>query len=272
MIIGMQQSGAEKHVFGHNYVDHLDFLLRSVNRDRPKVVAFESIKSMDGDRAPMVELCSVVKKHNALVYVDEAHTVAMYEPEGAGLAAQLGVADQVDILMGTFAKGYGTAGGYIVGADAVLDAIRSFAPAFIFTLAMPPSLAAALTSVRHLRHCNEERRQLNARAAQLRARFHQAGIPMVCDQSHIVPVLVGDPHHCKQLADTLLIEHAMYVQPINFPSVARGTERLRVNPSPVHHPDEVGRFADAVDLVWTQLGLPRTRHSTVAERTLLETR
>ncbi|KDN16441.1 5-aminolevulinate synthase [Amycolatopsis rifamycinica] len=273
MIIGMQQSGAEKHVFGHNDVDHLDFLLRSVDRDRPKVVAFESIYSMDGDRAPMVELCSVAKKHNALVYVDEAHTVAMYGPEGAGLAAQLGVADQVDILMGTFAKGYGTAGGYIVGADAVLDAIRSFAPAFIFTLAMPPSLAAAaLTSVRHLRHCNEERRQLHARAAQLKARFHQAGIPMVCDQSHIVPVLVGDPHHCKQLADTLLIEHAMYVQPINFPSVARGTERLRINPSPVHRPDEVDRFADAVDLVWTQLGLPRTRHSTVVERTLLEAR
>jgi 5-aminolevulinate synthase len=258
MILGMKLSGAERHIFRHNDVDHLKRMLASVDPERPKVVAFESIYSMDGDMAPLAELCAVAKRYGALVYVDEAHTVAMYGPGGAGLAAQLGVSDQVDVLMGTFAKGYGTAGGYLVGADAVLDTIRSFAPAFIFTLSIPsPLAAAALTSVRYLRKSEWERAQLHERAAQLKGLLRNMGIPMISEDSHIVPVQVGDPHRCKQLADRLLAEHAIYVQPINFPSVARGTERLRINPSPVHKPVEVEQFARAINAVWSELGLAR---------------
>lgn len=258
IILGMKQSGADRYIFRHNDVDHLEHMLASISPERPKVVAFESIYSMDGDIAPLAELCAVAKRHGALVYVDEAHTVAMYGPGGAGLAAQLGVSDQVDVLMGTFAKGYGAAGGYLVGADAALDAIRSFAPAFIFTLAMPPALAAAaLTSVKYLRESEWERDQLRERTAQLKGLFRKRKIPMISQDSHIISVQVGDPHRCKQLADRLLTEHAIYVQPINFPSVARGTERLRINPSPVHKPAEVERFARAVDAVWSELRLPR---------------
>ncbi|MGI5485151.1 5-aminolevulinate synthase [Streptomyces lavendofoliae] len=259
MITAMRASGAERHIFEHNDPAHLEQLLRSVDSDRPKVVAFESIYSMDGDIAPMEELCAVAKRHNALVYVDEAHTVGMYGPQGAGLATQLGIADEVTLLMGTFAKGYGTAGGYLAGPTAIIDAIRSFAPAFIFTLSMPPALAAAaLTSVRHLRHSDEERQQLHERARTVKTRLRDVGIPLVTDQSHIVPVLVGDAHKCKELSRILLDEHAIYAQAINFPSVPHGTERLRINPSPVHTPDQVDHFIQTLDETWTRLHLPRT--------------
>lgn len=258
MITAMRASGAERHIFEHNDPDHLERLLRSVDPSRPKVVAFESIYSMDGDIAPMEALCAVAKRHNALVYVDEAHTVGMYGPQGAGLAAELGIGDDVTLLMGTFAKGYGTAGGYLAGPTAIIDAVRSFAPAFIFTLSMPPALAAAaLTSVRHLRRSDEERRQLHDRAGTVKSRLSELGIPLVTDQSHIVPVLVGDAHKCKELSRILLDEHAIYAQPINFPSVAHGTERLRINPSPVHSPDQVDHFVQALDRTWSALDLPR---------------
>ncbi|GAB2532887.1 5-aminolevulinate synthase [Nocardia heshunensis] len=258
MILGMRSSRAERRIFRHNDPAHLEELLAATDPDLPKVVAFESIYSMDGDIAPMPELCAVAKKYGALVFVDEAHSVGMYGPEGSGMAAQLGCADQVDLLMGTFAKGYGTLGGYVTGPAPILDAVRSFAPAFIFTLAMPPALAAAaLASVRHLRDSDNERILLHHRAHLMQTLLLDAGIPLVSTESHIVPVLVGDPHQCKRLADILLEEHLQYAQPINFPSVARGTERLRINPSPVHSPAAVHRFAEIVDSVWTQLGLPR---------------
>ncbi|HWE89175.1 MAG TPA: 5-aminolevulinate synthase [Pseudonocardiaceae bacterium] len=259
IILPMRASRAERHIFRHNDPAHLADLLAATDPARPKVVVFESIYSMDGDIAPMVELCAVAKRHNALVYVDEAHSVAMYGPQGAGMAAQLGCADQVDLLMGTFAKGYGTAGGYLVGDAPILDAIRSFAPAFIFTLAMPPALAAAaLASVRHLRESDNERILLHHRANMLKQLFTEARIPLVSMESHIVPVLVGDPHRCKELADRLLEDHLCYAQPINFPSVPRGTERLRINPSPVHNLAAVQHFVSAVDEVWDELRLPRT--------------
>ncbi|MET9325261.1 5-aminolevulinate synthase [Tsukamurella sp. NPDC003166] len=259
MILGMRATKAERKIFRHNDPEHLDELLSQTAPDRPKVVAFESIYSMDGDIAPMAEICAVARRHGALTYVDEAHSVGMYGPEGSGMAAAQGCADQVDLLMGTFAKGYGTAGGYVTGPTAILDAIRSFAPAFIFTLAMPPALAAAaLASVRHLRESENERILLHHRANLMQQLFAQRRIPLVSTESHIVPVLVGDPHKCKQLADILLYEHAEYAQPINFPSVPRGTERLRINPSPVHSPAAVRRFVDLVDATWTRLDLPRT--------------
>lgn len=258
MILGMRATRAERRVFRHNDVAHLEQLLAEADPDVPKVVAFESIYSMDGDVAPMPELCAVAKKYGALVYVDEAHSVGMYGPGGSGMAAELGCADRIDLLMGTFAKGYGTAGGYVVGSAPLVDAVRSFAPAFIFTLAMPPALAAAaLTSVRHLRESDNERILLHHRARLMQELFQDAGIPLVSTQSHIVPVLVGDPHRCKQLADILLEEYRLYAQPINFPSVPRGTERLRINPSPVHSPAAVRHFVSAVDEVWDRLGLDR---------------
>lgn len=261
MIQGMRLSGAEKRLFEHNDVRHLEKLLGDVDPNRPKVVAIESISSMEGDITPMAEICAIAKRHDALVYVDEVHSVGMYGPEGAGLAAELGIADQVDILMGNFSKGYGTAGGYVVGPDAIVDAIRSFGAPFIFTFPMPPALAAAaLTNVRHLRESDEERRLLQQRASTLKQLLREARIPMVSEESHIVPVLVGDAHQCKQLADALLEEHAIYVQPINYPSVARGTERLRINPSPVHEHAEVVRFVEVLDKVWADLGSPRATH------------
>ena len=258
MILGMRASGAERRIFRHNDYAHLDQLLYEVDSERPKIVAFESIYSMDGDIAPMPELCAVAKDHNALVYVDEAHSVGMYGPGGAGMAAEMGCAADVDLLMGTFAKGYGTAGGYVTGDASIIDAVRSFAPPFIFTLALPPPLAAAaLTSVRHLRESDKERIVLGHRADMLKSLLIDAGIPLVSTESHIVPVLVGDPHTCRELADRLLDEHGCYAQPINFPSVARGTERLRINPSPVHSPEDVRHFATALSQVWNQLSLPR---------------
>lgn len=260
MILGMRASGAQRRVFRHNDVGHLRELLRELEPDRPKVVAFESIYSMDGDVAPMPQLCEVAREHGALVYVDEAHSVGMYGPGGAGMAAELGCADGVDLLMGTFAKGYGTAGGYLVGPEPIVDAVRSFGSAFIFTLALPPALAAAaLTSVRHLRESDNERILLHHRAGMLKDLLMERGIPLVSTESHIVPVLVGDAHRCRLLADRLLAEHGFYAQPINFPSVPRGTERLRINPSPVHSPAVVRRFAEAVDQVWHELELPRRR-------------
>ncbi|MFD9961898.1 5-aminolevulinate synthase [Amycolatopsis sp. NPDC058986] len=259
MIHAMRSTRAERRVFRHNDVEHLDRLLSALDTERPKVVAFESIYSMGGDLAPVVDLCAVAKNHGALVYVDEAHAVGMYGPGGAGLTAERGCAEDVTLLMGTFAKGYGTAGGYLVGPAPIVDAIRCFAPSFIFTIALPPALAAAaLTSVRHLRESDAERHLLHRRATMLKRLLHYSGIPVMSEQSHIVPVLVGDAHLCKQLADRLLHLHQMYLQPINYPSVPTGTERLRINPSPVHEPDDVLRLTQAISREWTELGMHRT--------------
>lgn len=260
MITAMRASGAQRHIFHHNDPQHLEQILCALDPEQPKVVAFESIYSMDGDISRMEELCAVAKRNNALVYVDEAHTVGMYGPQGAGMAAQLGIGEDVTLLMGTFAKGYGTMGGYVAGPALMVDAIRSFAPAFIFTLSMPPALAAAaVTSVRHLRQSDQERRILHERARTLKDMLHQVGIPLVTDQSHIVPVLVGDAHKCIELSRILLDRYAIYAQPINFPSVAHGTERLRINPSPVHQPHHMHHFVQALDKTWSELGLSRRR-------------
>lgn len=267
MIRAMCATKAERNIFRHNDVDHLERLLADSDPDRPRIVVFESLYSMDADIAPVAEICAVAKRFGALTYVDEAHSVGMYGPEGSGMAAALGCAGQVDLLMGTFANGYGAAGGYVTGPAVILDAIRSFAPAFIVTTAMPPPLAAAaLASVRHLRESDNERILLHHRAALMKDLFRQRRIPMVSTETHIVPVLVGDPHKCKLLADGLLHEHAQYVQPINFPSVSCGTERLRITPSPLHTPSAVRRFVDHIDRAWSEFELPRAPDYTVESR------
>ncbi|MFI7122719.1 5-aminolevulinate synthase [Amycolatopsis sp. NPDC049868] len=259
MIYAMRSTTAERCVFRHNDVEHLDRLLSGLDRDRPKVVAFESIYSMDGDLARVADLCAVARNHGALVYLDETHAVGMYGPGGAGLAAERGCAADVTLLMGTFAKGYGAAGGYVVGPESIVDAIRCVAPSFNFTTALPPPLAAAaLTSVRHLRQSDTERQLLHRRAAMLKRLLRCSGIPVVSEQSHIVPVLVGNAHRCKQLANRLLHLHQMYLQPIDFPSVPTGTERLRINPSPAHQPDDVLRLTQAISREWSELGISRT--------------
>jgi 5-aminolevulinate synthase len=258
MIRAMGATKAERKTFRHNDVEHLEQLLADSDPDRPRIVVFESLYSMDADIAPIAEVCAVAKRFGALTYIDEAHSVGMYGPEGSGMAAALGCADQVDLLVGTFARGYGVAGGYVAGPAAILDAIRSFAPTCIVTIAMPPPLAAAaLASVRHLRESDNERILLHHRAALMKDMFRQRRIPMVSTETHIVSALVGDPHKCKQLADGLLHEHGQYVQPINFPSVSRGAERLRITPSPLHSPSAVRRFVDHIHQAWSEFELPR---------------
>lgn len=258
IIRGIRATRAEKLVFRHNDVSHLHELLEAADPERPKIVVFESIYSMDGDVAPMVELCEIAKAHGALVYVDEAHSVGMYGPQGAGMGAHLGCMQEIDLLMGTFAKGYGTAGGYLVGSTPIVDAIRSLAPAFIFTLAMPPALAAgALTSVRYLRTSDRERISLRERSTLLQSLLTNLAIPMASTDSHIVPVIVGDPFKCQALANALLHDCHQYLQPINYPSVERGGERLRINPSPVHSTEQIQSLVTNLDGLWTDLALPR---------------
>jgi 5-aminolevulinate synthase len=256
MIEGIRHSRAEKQIFRHNDPADLDRRLAEQPADRPKVVAFESIYSMDGDVAPIAEICDVAEKHNALTYLDEVHAVGMYGPRGGGVAEREGLMDRLDIIEGTLAKAYGCIGGYITGNADLVDFIRSFSSGFIFTTALPPHVAAgALASIEHLKASETERARHQERAATLKRRLAEAGLPVVLSESHIVPVIVGDAAQCKQASDTLLAEHGVYVQPINYPTVPKGQERLRFTPNPYHSDSDIAHLVKALCAVWADLGL-----------------
>ena len=257
MIQGMLASRGEKRVFRHNDLDHLEEILRGLPRSRCKVIAFESVYSMDGDIAPVAGIVDLAARYGALTYLDEVHAVGMYGPGGAGVAAREGLGDRIDIVQGTLAKAYGVIGGYIAGSAAMVDAIRSHANAFIFTTAIPPAVAAAArASVRHLRESERERTALHANAARLRAALRAARIPFLDAPSHIVPVIVGDAARCKALGDFLMERHAIYAQPINYPTVPRGTERLRLTATPQHDAGMIAALVAALAEGWAVLDLP----------------
>jgi 5-aminolevulinate synthase len=258
MIEGIRHSRCEKQVWCHNDLADLEARLRGLDRARPKVIAFESVYSMDGDVAPLREICALARRYNALTYLDEVHAVGMYGAHGGGIAERDGLMDEVDIIEGTLAKAFGVMGGYIAASTTIIDAVRSYAPGFIFTTSLAPVLAAgALASVRHLKASGEERRLQQRHARLLKAALAERGLPVMASESHIVPVLVGDARRCKALTDALLDAYGIYVQPINYPTVARGTERLRLTPTPLHGPEEIGRLADAIDRLWSDLALER---------------
>jgi 5-aminolevulinate synthase len=258
MIEGIRHSGVEKHIFAHNDAADLEAKLASVDPARPKIIAFESVYSMDGDFGPIAAFCDLARRYGALTYLDEVHAVGLYGATGAGVAERDGVAHRVDIVQGTLAKGFGVVGGYIAAATAIVDAVRSHANGFIFSTAMPPVVAAgALASVRHLRTSQIERALHQERARQVKAAFARAGLPVMPSPSHIVPLFVGEPRACKDASDALLERHRIYVQPINFPTVPRGAERLRITPTPLHTPEMIETLVGALEDVWTRLRLAR---------------
>lgn len=258
MIHGIRAGGMEKHIFRHNDPDHLKFLLERVDISRPKLIAFESIYSMDGDIGPIKAICDLADYYGALTYLDEVHAVGMYGPRGAGVAEREGVMDRLDILQGTLAKAYGLMGGYIAASRRIVDMVRSFAPGFIFTTALPPVLAAgAIASVRHLMESDAERVGQQKNAAKVKAELAKAGIPVLASETHIVPVPVGDAERCKRASDLLLEQHNIYVQPINFPTVPRGSERLRLTPSPLHTDAMIEELVAAFVHVWSELSLKK---------------
>ncbi len=262
MIEGIRRNGGQKRVFKHNDLDDLRAQMEADDPQAPKLIAFESIYSMDGDFGPIKALCDLAQEFGAMTYLDEVHAVGMYGPRGGGVAERDGVMDRVDIINGTLAKAYGVMGGYIAASSKMCDAIRSYAPGFIFTTSLPPAVAAgAAASVAHLKHDQELRDQHQLQARILKMRLKGLGMPIIDHGSHIVPVIVGNPVHTKALSDMLLEEHGIYVQPINFPTVPRGTERLRFTPSPVHGPREIDALVRAMDDLWAQCALNRAELS-----------
>jgi 5-aminolevulinate synthase len=258
MIEGIRQGRCEKMIFAHNDLADLEAKLRSIGTGRPKLIAFESIYSMDGDIAPIKEICALARRYGALTYLDEVHAVGMYGPRGGGIAEREGLLSEIDILEGTLAKAFGLIGGYIVSDKVIIDAIRSMAPGFIFTTSLAPAIAAgAIASVQHLKRSHTERGLQHKHAGLLKQELARRGLPVVLGPTHIVPVVIGDPIRCKVLTDALLEEFSIYVQPINYPTVPRGAERIRLTPGPFHGPEEIFRLADALEELWFRLSLPR---------------
>jgi 5-aminolevulinate synthase len=265
MIEGIRQSGCERIVFRHNDVAHLEELLRA-HSGRPILIVCESLYSMDGDIAPLAKFCDLAERYGAMTYVDEVHAVGMYGARGAGIAERDGVMHRIDILEGTLGKAFGCLGGYITGKANVIDAVRSHAPGFIFTTALPPAVCSAATAaIRHLKASSWERDRQQDRAARVKSILIAAGVPVMSSDTHIVPVFVGNPELCKQASDMLLEEHGIYIQPINYPTVPKGTERLRITPSPYHDDALIDELADAMLQVWDRLGLPLHEKSLAAE-------
>jgi 5-aminolevulinate synthase len=266
MIEGIRQSGCERIVFRHSDLGHLEELLQAAGERRPKLIACESLYSMDGDVAPLARICDLADRHRAMTYVDEVHAVGMYGPRGGGIAERDGVMHRIDILEGTLAKAFGCLGGYIAAKGEIIDAVRSYAPGFIFTTALPPAICSAATAaIRHLKQSGWERERHQDRAARVKAILSAAGLPVMSSETHIVPLFVGDPEACKHASDLLLEEHSVYIQPINYPTVAKGTERLRITPSPYHDDGLIDRLAEALLQVWERLGLPLQQKSLAAE-------
>ena len=258
MIEGIRHSRADKMVFAHNDPEDLDRKLSDLDPARPKMIVFESIYSMDGDVAPVREICDVADKHGAMTYLDEVHAVGLYGPRGGGIAEKEGLSHRITVTEGTLAKGFGVIGGYIAGSAAMVDFVRSFASGFIFTTALPPAVCAgALASIRHLKTSSAERDGQQARVAELRAALDTAGVPHMLNPSHIVPVMVGDAKLCKQISDRLLQQFGVYLQPINYPTVPRGTERLRITPGPLHSSADIQHLVNALSSIWLEHRLKR---------------
>jgi len=256
MIEGIVHSQAEKKIFKHNDPEDLERLLKQYPVDRPKLIAFESVYSMDGDIAPIKEFCDLADKYGAMTFIDEVHAVGLYGQRGGGVCEREGLADRLTVIQGTLAKAFGVVGGYIAGSAEFCDFIRSYGTGFIFSTSMPPGVAAAaLESVRYLKQHNEVREKHQERAATLKRRFAEAGIPVMPSITHIVPVFIGDPVLCKQASDALLDQYGIYVQPINYPTVERGTERLRFTPTPLHSDADMDHLVSAMKEVWVKLGL-----------------
>ncbi|MBU2581990.1 MAG: 5-aminolevulinate synthase [Alphaproteobacteria bacterium] len=259
MIEGIRRGGGPKQIFRHNDLGDLEARLVDLPQSTPRMIAFESVYSMDGDIAPIAEICDLAERYHAMTYIDEVHAVGLYGDRGGGITERDGLAHRIDILNGTLAKAYGVMGGYIAASRTICDAIRSFAPGFIFTTSIAPGVAAgALASIRHLKTSQNERALQKERALQLKKMLLPVRIPFIDSPSHIVPVMIGDPVLTKQASDHLLARHAIYIQPINFPTVPRGTERLRITPGPCHSEAMLVDLIDALDATWTSLGLPRT--------------
>jgi 5-aminolevulinate synthase len=266
MIEGVRQAGAEKAIWRHNDVGHLEQLLRVAAPERPKLIVFEGLYSMDGDVAPVREICDLAERYGAMTFCDEVHAVGMYGPRGGGICERDGVMGRVDVLEGTLAKAFGGLGGYIAASANLCDAVRSYAPSFIFTTALPPAVcAAAAAAIRHLKSSNWERERHQDRAARTKAVLTAARLPVMPSPTHIVPIFIGDPEKCKAASDLLLTEHGIYIQPINYPTVPRGMERLRITPSPYHDDALIDALAEALVDVWERLGLPLHRRALAAE-------
>jgi 5-aminolevulinate synthase len=266
MIEGVRQSRCEKQIFRHNDMAHLEDLLRAADPSRPKLIVFETLYSMDGDIAPTDRICDLAERYRAMTYADEVHAVGMYGPRGGGQAEHQGTMARIDVIEGTLAKAFGCLGGYITASSALCDAVRSYAPGFIFTTALPPPICAAATAaIRHLKASSFERERHQERAARVKAVLNAAGLPVMPNDTHIVPVFVGEPEKCKEATDLLLAEHGIYIQPINYPTVPKGSERLRITPTPYHADAVIDALAEALVDVWERLELPLKDRALAAE-------